>query len=59
MRKSTTRIILVGLPYAFDDLEIDFQLWPVIDVDRVVVVLLIEKIEIVSAFSPDCTINVR
>ena len=26
IRKSTTRIILVGLPYEFDDLEIDLQL---------------------------------
>ena len=38
IKKSVMEIILVGLPYEFDDLEIDIELWPVIVVDRVVIV---------------------
>jgi hypothetical protein len=35
--KSATGIILVGLLYEFDDLDFDLQLWPLIVVDRVVI----------------------
>jgi hypothetical protein len=54
IRKSTLPILLKVRSSLHDELEIDLELWPVIVVDRVVIVPLIEKLEIVSAFSLDC-----
>jgi hypothetical protein len=54
MRKFTLPIHLKVLLSLHDELEIDLELSPVIVVDRVFIVPLITKLEIISAFSPDC-----